>query len=151
MIPGRFHGETGAVIGIKAGEVRIIPLRVDGVAATAWYLPVGDTGFGIEVSDITLPASRPSRLIVDIVRKVDNRTNRCSRVMPSGGSPKWADVFGNGFEHINIDEGLVYFTIQHDGRSTVNVGLIVVDGMNPHATAIHELGGFNRWSDGTIR
>lgn len=152
MIPGRFHGETGAVIGIKPGQVRQIPLRVDGRAGDRWYLPTQDTSFSAEVSSIVLPAIRPTRLIFDVVRKDGDRTNRCTRTIPATGDPVWADVFGFvGWEYVNPDEGLFWFTLQHDGPQQVNVGKIVIDAVNPRAQSIHDDGGFNRWSDGEIR
>jgi hypothetical protein len=152
MTPGRFHAETGATIGIKPGETRVLDLRdTDGVKASSWFLPTQDTSFSIEVSDIELPDLRPTRLIVDIVRKDGNRTNRCSRGVPVGGSNHWADVFGTGWEYVNPDEGLFYFTIEHDGPNTVRIGKIVVDAINPRASEIHALGGYNRWSDGNVR
>lgn len=152
--PGRFHGETGAAIGVKAGEVRVIPLRVDGVADNSWYLPVGDTDFDIQVSDVQLGAKdtspRPTRITVDIIRKAVDRTARCTRSVPQAGSRFYADNFG-GQEYVNDVDGIFSFTISHDGPSTVSIGKIVVKGINPRAQTIHELGGYNRWSDGSVR
>lgn len=154
MIPGRFHAETGAVIGLTPGVPRILELRdADGVKATEWYLPVGDTDFDIQVSDVTLPvatATWPSRITIDIVRKGGDRTARCTRCLPSRGSRKWADVFG-GQEFVDPDDGLFYFVAEVDGTAQTNVGKIVIKGINLDAQGIHDRGGFNRWSDGTIR
>lgn len=151
MTTGRFHGETGNAIAIRAGEVRDIPLRVDGMSGTAWHLPVGDTDFDIQLSDITLPATgRPTRIIVDIVRGNDDRTARCTRAVAATGDRKWADVFG-GQEYVNEDDGLFRFRVQHDGTATVVIGKVVVKGVNERALTITALGGYCRWSDGTIR
>lgn len=151
MTPGRFHAETGATIGIKAGEVRDIPLRdADGITGTRWVLPVGDTDFDIQVSDVTLPATRPTRIIVDIVRKGEDRTARCTRAIPEGGDRKWADNFG-GQEYVDPDDGPFAFRIQHDGPQTVSIGKIVVKGVNVRAQLNHANGSYNRWSDGTVR
>lgn len=150
MKPGRFHGETGAPIGIKPNEVRVIPLRTDEGPASSWVLPVGDTDFDIQVSDVTLPANRPTRIVVDIVRKGGDRTARCTRAIPVGGGGKWADNFG-GQEYVDPDDGLFEFHISHDSPSTVSIGKVVVKGINQRAQDIHDAGGFNRWSDGTVR
>lgn len=151
MTPGRFHAETGATITVPKGPGIDIPLRdLDGDLATASIMPVGDTDFDIQVSNTTFAgtaAQRPTAITVDIVRKGDDRTARCTRAVPPG---TFADVFG-GQEYVDPDDGEFVFHISHNGTQNVYVGKVVVKGINPRAQTIHELGGFNRWSDGSIR
>lgn len=152
MTPGRFHAETGATITVPKGPGIVIPLRdLDGNLATESYLPVGDTAFDRQVSNVTFAGSaaqRPTSLTVDLVRKGDDRTARCTRVIPPSGT--YADVFP-AQEYVNDDDGLFHVHISHNGTQNVYVGKVVVKGINPRASEIHELGGYNRWSDGGIR
>lgn len=179
MIPGRFHAETFAPFDVPPNDVavRIAFVTADGAADDGAYLPIDDTDFDIQVSDTELNDDallRPTRFIVDIVRKGSNRTARCQRgvvppmhshaanVVLSGktlagaatngapGTSTYADVFG-GQEYVNADDGEFYFTIRQNGRAKATVGKVVIKANNDRAKAIHDLGGFNQWSDGTIR
>lgn len=159
--PGRFHAETFAPFDVPPGDVgvTIVLTNDDAIRASEWALPVGDTDFDIQVSDTELngdPLKRPTRFIVDVVRKNGNRTARCQRgVVPpvtggASGTSTYADVFG-GQEYVDPDDSLFSFVIRQNGKAKVTVGKVVVKGINVRAKHIHALGGYNRWSDGTIR
>lgn len=150
MKPGRFHGETGGPIGVRPGDGRDLPLRTDEGSGDGWYLAVGDTRFAVQLSDITLPVNRPVTFTVDLVRKDGDRTSRDERTVPQSGDRKWAATFTID-EYVDPDDGLFRFHVSHDGTSTVDVGKVVVKGINQRAQDIHDKGGYNRWSDGEIR
>lgn len=72
MIPGRFHAETFAPFDIEPGETVVIPLvDQDGRPALSFVLPIDDTDFEYEISDVSfdpIATNRPTRIIVDPYR-----------------------------------------------------------------------------------
>lgn len=153
MTPGRFHAETGSPITIPGGATRDIPARdLDGIAASAWSLPIGDTNVDIQVSNVTFSgtaAQRAPSLTCDIVRHGEDRTARTTAAIPTLPGT-WAFVFG-GQEYVNDDDGEFRFRLTNNGTQPVTIGKVVVKAVNVRAQLIHDLGGYNGWSDGSVR
>lgn len=91
MIPGRFHAETFAPFDIEPGETVVLPLvDQDGRPALSFVLPIDDTDFEYEISDVSfdpIATNRPTRIIVDPYRLGkpgtgdDDRTGRSVRAV----------------------------------------------------------------------
>lgn len=89
MIPGRFHAETFAPFVVPPGQTVTVPLiDQEGDPASSFVLPIGDTSFDTEISDVSLSptaTARPTRIILDPYRLKgpgagdDDRTGRSVR------------------------------------------------------------------------
>lgn len=122
-------------------------------------LPTGDTHFELQLqcvfsSDIP---KRPTWVQVELCRITKSgsttfydTTGKARRAIVQPGTTTWADTFDVS-EFVNADDGLFGWTVTHNATAPIRVEVDIFKAKNEKASVIHKLGGFNQWSDGTVR
>lgn len=147
---------SGAVDG---GTLLWFTDAAQGIDNDRFALPTQDTEFQLQLqcvfsSDIP---KRPTWVQVELVRitksgsvtKYDT-TAKARRAVVQPGTTTWADVF-DASEFVNFEDGLFGWTVTHNATSPIKVEANIYKAKNDKASEIHKLGGYNQWSDGTIR
>lgn len=128
-----------------------------GKVTTLFPFPVGDSIFELQVQAgfSTTVSRRPTWVQIELMRKKSDGTydptgkSRRSVVQP--GTTTWADTF-NILEFVNEDDGKFGWTITHNALDAdIKLQTNIFKCKNEKANIIHKLGGFNMYSDGSIR
>lgn len=125
-----------------------------GIDTDRFYLPVGRTGFELQFQAVlsSTVAGRPTWVQFELARlrgtDVDTTgKDRQSIVQP--GTTTYPYVY-DCREYVNEDDGAFGITVTHNGTSSIRIEVNSLDAFAPIANMVHKLGGFNKWSDGTI-
>lgn len=118
-------------------------------------LPLGDTTFHLQLQVVcsTTVAQRPTWIQVELARlraTVVDTTGKARRHIVQPGTTTFPDIFSVE-EYVNDMDGEFGWTITHNGTAPITVQVAVYKAKNELASLIHRSGGYNRWSDGTIR
>lgn len=124
-----------------------------------FVLPIGRTGFDLQLQAVfaTTPVSaRPTWVQVELcrIKKVSgawvyDTTGKARRSVVQPGTTTWADTF-HVPEFVNEDDGEFGWTVTHNAPGSIRVEVNDFNAYCPNANQVHKLGGFNRWSDGSI-
>lgn len=118
-------------------------------------LPLGDTTFHLQLQVLfsTTVAGRPTWVQVELARlrsSFVDTTGKARRHIVQPGTTTFPDIFSVE-EFVNDTDGEFGWTITHNGTAPITVQVAVYKAKNELASLIHRSGGYNRWSDGTIR